>query len=90
MAADNWLMVATPTTVYCGIASREDFDRIALPVQDHGPGRPVLTKTATHEARLSVQVVFQHWYGPNPADQEAAEAIARMRGRATPAAEVPA
>ena len=79
----NWASVMTPDYVYVGIVKREEFDRIALPATDHGvnnPDRLVLTKTARDPSGCTV--VFQHWYGPTPAQRaaEAAaeEALARM------------
>lgn len=80
---ENWLTVADAKTVYCGIASRDEFDLIALPAKDHGSaGRPVLTKTVVHGVTgAGVTVVFQHWYGPSPAERAAEAALARMRGQ---------
>lgn len=72
----NWVSVLMPDYVYVGIVKREEFDRLALPVTDHGvtnPDRLVLTKTARDPSGCTI--VFQHWYGPTPA-QRAAEAAA--------------
>lgn len=85
----NWAAVATPTVVYVGIATREEFDQIALPVQDIAlilPDHPVLVKTtATPEG---FQVIFQYWYGPTPAAAAATKAanatLDAMRAKAAP------
>lgn len=74
----NWASVMTPDYVYVGIVKRDEFDRIALPATDHGaanPDRPLLTKTARDPSGCTV--VFQHWYGPTPAERAAAEAAAQ-------------
>lgn len=86
----NWAQVMAPTHVFVGIVKRKDFDLIALPATDHGaanPDRPVITKTAT--APSGCTVVFQHWYGPTPAERAAADAAAQALARITVAA-VPA
>lgn len=80
----NWASVMAPAYVYVGIVKREEFDRIALPVTDHGatnPDRPVLTKTARDPSGCTV--VFQHWYGPTPAERAAEAAAAQALARIT-------
>jgi hypothetical protein len=59
----EFVSVATPTTVYVGIAKREDFDRIAAPCTDHGENDNghVLTKKVGGFGADEVTVVFQHW-----------------------------
>ena len=78
----NWAQVMASAYVVVGIVKRSDFDLIDLPAHDHGatdPNRPVITKKAKDPS--GVQVVFQHWYGPTPAERaaeaEAAEALSR-------------
>jgi hypothetical protein len=77
----NWVSVMTPTYVVVGIAERAEFDRIELPVTNHGGhvGRAVLTKTARDAGGLTV--VFQHWYGPTPAERLEAAAVAQRLAR---------
>lgn len=74
----NWVQVLGPTAIYVGIVDREEFDKIALPVRDAGAngGNKVLVKSMEQDG---VMVVFQHWYGPTPAEQAANEAVERMR-----------
>ena len=79
---ENWAQIMAPTHVFVGIVKRSDFDNIALPAIDHGaadPNRPVLSKTARDPA--GVQVIFQHWYGPTPAERAAEEAAAEALAR---------
>lgn len=82
----NWAQVMASTHVFVGIVKRKDFDAIALPATDHGatnPDRPVITKTARDPA--GVQVIFQHWYGPSPAERAAEAAAAKALARITAA-----
>jgi len=76
----NWVSVMTPNYIYVGIAKREDFDRIGLPVGSTGSAdKPVLCKTA--QDANGCTVVFQHWYGPTPAERAAAQAVELLRAR---------
>lgn len=54
--------ITTPTLIYVGVDNREDFDRIALPLQDNGPKDHghVLVKTLG-EIGSTTTVIFQHW-----------------------------
>lgn len=63
MIKSNFVAVALPRFVYVGIAKREEFDRLDLPVSDcqESGGNPVLVKSMVD---AGVTVVFQHWYGP--------------------------
>lgn len=74
----DWVSVLTPRLVYVGIADRSEFDRIAAPVRDDGAdgGPKVLVKSVEEHG---VQVVFQHWYGPKPSEEEANAVIERLR-----------
>lgn len=86
----NWAQVMTSTHVFVGIVKRKDFDLIDLPATDHGaanPDRPVITKTANDPSGCTV--VFQHWYGPTPAERAAEAAAAQALARIT-TARVPA
>lgn len=49
--------------VFVGMARRDDFDRIAAPVHDHGENERghVLTKTVGGHGSDEVTVVFQYW-----------------------------
>ena len=82
----NWASVASPSYVYVGIVDRAEFDKLALPVIDHGTtnaARPLLTKTAYHGNDARVSICFQHWYGPTPAEQLLGTVAGRMRGMST-------
>ncbi len=55
--------VTTPTLIYIGVKDRADFDKIALPLQDHGagPNGHVLSKRLGEFTRGTPTIVFQHW-----------------------------
>lgn len=59
----DFIGVALPTIIYVGIASREKFDKIAAPLQDHGENENghVLIKTVGNMREDEVTVIFQHW-----------------------------
>lgn len=61
-APQTFVSVAIPKVVYIGVADREAFDRIALPLSDRGPSEKghVLTNAA-EDREHSVMIVFQHW-----------------------------
>lgn len=55
--------VATPTIIYVGVKSREEFDKIAAPLHDAGENERghVLVKHVGEFDGKSVTVIFQHW-----------------------------
>jgi len=73
MTKSNFVAITFPRFVYVGIARREEFDRLDLPVSDCAAngGNPVLVKSMVD---AGVTVVFQHWYGPTPTEQAEEEA----------------
>ena len=79
--ARDVVTVAAPSLIYVALAQRADFDRIALPLVDHGAGAigHVLTKTAT--AGLCF-VVFQFWLQRPAAAADLAAARADEQERA--------
>lgn len=56
----TFVKVAHPGFIYIGVKNREDFDRIGVPVTDHGQNDVghVLTKTVEENG---VRVIFQFW-----------------------------
>jgi hypothetical protein len=56
----DFVGVPTPTLIYVGIASREDFDKICARCFDHGENENghVLTKRLNSGRRT---VIFQYW-----------------------------
>lgn len=54
--------VTTPTLIYIGVKSREDFDKIALPL-DAGENERghVLVKRSGDLDGTKVTIIFQHW-----------------------------
>lgn len=60
-AKRNWAYVSSPTKVVVGIATRAEFQRIALPEMDHRaeqPAQALLSKTLDAGG---ITVVFQFW-----------------------------
>lgn len=59
----DFVGIAGSTLVYIGVASREDFDKLAAPCQDNGENDNghVLTKQVGGFKGSEVTVVFQHW-----------------------------
>lgn len=82
--------IVTATLVYCVVPRRSDFDKLDLPLTDHGVRiqadhsaspmvhRPVrlLTKALNDHQDGTVTVIFQHWGLPLPRCAEAAAAQA--------------
>ncbi|SDG59755.1 hypothetical protein SAMN05216338_1001856 [Bradyrhizobium sp. Rc2d] len=57
----DFVGVVTPTLIYVGVSSREEFDKILLPALDHGEndkGNHVISKSIKQG---ETQVIFQHW-----------------------------
>lgn len=63
MTSLDFIGVVDERTVFVGIADREAFDKIALPVFDDGENENghVLTKTVGTFGSGEVTVVFQYW-----------------------------
>jgi len=68
--------VPVPTSIYVGVGSREDFDKIALPCDDHGENEHghVLVK---HLRAGEIDVVFQHWVKSRTLDALYADFLAK-------------
>lgn len=60
MTTGNFVGVYEGNLIYVGVADRETFDKIALPMTDHREkgGRHVLSKSVEQRP---VMVIFQHW-----------------------------
>lgn len=73
---ENFIGVASETLVYVGVADRAAFDRIGVPVRDHGENENghVLSKTVGNFGRDEVTVIFQHWLKPAAGDKSDGEA----------------
>jgi hypothetical protein len=56
----DFVGIVDPHWIYIGVGKREDFDKIAVPLVNHGENDRgyVLTKTVEQHG---VQVVFQFW-----------------------------
>jgi hypothetical protein len=56
----DFVGIADGHLIYIGVGKREDFDKIAAPLIDHGENERghVLSKTVKGDG---VQVVFQYW-----------------------------
>ncbi|RUV98276.1 MAG: hypothetical protein EOR57_05765 [Mesorhizobium sp.] len=60
----DFIAVADKQLVYIGMTNREAFDRIDLPVLDHGDNNEkghVLSKKVGNFGSDEVTVVFQYW-----------------------------
>lgn len=58
--SEDFVGVATETTIFVGVGSRAEFNKIALPFADRGEldGNHVLVKSVEQGA---LTVIFQHW-----------------------------
>lgn len=77
----SWASVGTPTTVFVGVPKRAEFDKLALPVTDHGlrmrlnlhaspmQDQPCRLLTKEHDA-AGFTVIFQHWGWATPEDPD--------------------
>jgi hypothetical protein len=56
----NWVGIGDGRLIYILVAKRDEFDRIALPLTDHGvtENGHVLSKALEKDG---VYIVFQHW-----------------------------
>lgn len=59
----EYVGVTTPTLIYVGVKSREDFDKIAAPLHDAGENERghVLVKRVGDLDGRNVTIIFQHW-----------------------------
>jgi hypothetical protein len=59
-AVRTYVGIIDPHFIYIGVSKRADFDKIALPMTDHGAerGAHCLSKTLKADG---VMVIFQYW-----------------------------
>lgn len=62
-APQEFVGITTPTLIYIGVRSREEFDKIAAPLHDAGENERghVLVKRVGDLDGKSVTIIFQHW-----------------------------